>query len=100
MLAPTDMLIADEPEPGAAMVLGLKVTLVPDGTPEAVNATELLKPPATEVVIVEVPWFPCATISDDGAVETVKLGCPDAVTVIFTTAVSVSPPPRPATTTG
>ena len=43
------------PPPGAAIVLGLKLTVVPLGAPEADRLTELLKPPLTLVVMVEVP---------------------------------------------
>ena len=43
------------PEPGAGIVVGLKVTVVPEGIPEADRAIALLKPPLTVVVMVEVP---------------------------------------------
>jgi DNA gyrase inhibitor GyrI len=36
---------------------------------------ELLKPPLTAVVIVEVPWLPCATVREEGDAETVKSPC-------------------------
>ena len=55
MLAPTVMVIAELPDPGAGMVAGLKFTVVPEGTPLADKAIELLKPPLTVVVIVDVP---------------------------------------------
>jgi len=47
--------MVDEPEPGAGMVPGLKLTVVPLGTPVADRLIELLNPPLTDVVIVEVP---------------------------------------------
>jgi hypothetical protein len=50
------MVIVDVPEPGAAMVFGLKVTVTLDGWPVALNEIAELKPPETVVVIVEVPW--------------------------------------------
>src|SRR5208283_6128349 len=53
---PTVMLIPELPEPGAGMVCGLKLTLVPEGTPEAERLIALLKPPLTVVVIVDAPW--------------------------------------------
>ena len=55
MLAPTVMVMVELPEPGAGIVLGLKLTVVPEGTPDADRLIALLKPPLTVVVIVEVP---------------------------------------------
>ena len=55
VLAPTVMVIVELPPPGAAIVLGLKLTVVPQGAPEAVRLIALLKPPLTVVVMVEVP---------------------------------------------
>jgi len=43
------------PEPGAGIGLGLKLTVVPEGTPDADRVTALLKPPLSVVVIVDVP---------------------------------------------
>jgi len=43
------------PEPGAGIGLGLKLTVVPDGTPDADRLIALLKPPLMVAVIVEVP---------------------------------------------
>ncbi len=79
MLAPTVMVIVEVPEPGAGMVAGLKLTVVPDGIPEADRLIALLKPPLIAVVIVDVPCFPCATLREAGETEIVKLGA--AVTV-------------------
>ena len=55
VLAPTVMLMVELPEPGAGIGLGLKLTVVPDGTPEADKLIALLKPPLIVVVIVDVP---------------------------------------------
>ena len=55
MLAPTAMVIVELPEPGAGMGLGLKLTVVPEGTPEADRLIALLKPPLTAVLMIEVP---------------------------------------------
>ena len=49
------MVIVELPEPGAGIGLGLKLTVVPDGTPEADKLMALLKPPLIVVVIVDVP---------------------------------------------
>ena len=58
VLAPTVIVAVDVPEPGAAIVLGLKVTLAPAGAPDVVSATALLNPPPTAVVIADVPCVP------------------------------------------
>ena len=50
--------IADVPEPGEAMDVGLKLTLTPVGWPLAVKAIAELNPPETEVVIVDAPLLP------------------------------------------
>ena len=55
VLDPTVMVIVELPEPGAGIGFGLKLTVVPDGTPEADKLIALLKPPLTVVVIVDVP---------------------------------------------
>ena len=55
MLLPTVMVMVELPEPGAGIVLGLKLTVVPDGMPEADRLIALLKPPQTVVVMVEAP---------------------------------------------
>jgi hypothetical protein len=49
------MVMVELPEPGAGMGLGLKLTDVPDGTPEADSVMALLKPPLMVVVMVDVP---------------------------------------------
>ena len=49
------MVMVEVPEPGAGMVVGLKVTVVPEGTPEADRLIALLKPPLMAVVMVDVP---------------------------------------------
>ncbi len=54
----TANVMVEEPEPGAAMEVGLKLTVTPDGWPEADKATAESNPPETVVVIVEVPLFP------------------------------------------
>ena len=49
------MVIVELPEPGAGIACGLKLTVVPDGMPEADRLIALLKPPLMAVVIVDVP---------------------------------------------
>ncbi len=55
VLDPTAIVIVELPPPGAAIVPGLKLTVVPLGAPAADRLIALLKPPLTVVVIVEVP---------------------------------------------
>src|SRR5215469_16876597 len=93
VLAPTFIVIVEVPAPGAAMVVGLKLTVVPEGTPEADRLTALLNPPFTVVVIVDVPWLPCATLTEVGAAEIAKPAA--AVTVRLTVALCWTPPPLP-----
>ena len=100
MLAPTAIVIVDVPPPGAAIVLGLKLTVVPVGAPEADNPTALLKPPPIVVVMVDVPCVPCTTFSAAGFAFTVRLGCCEPVTVSVTVAVCCIPPPAPVTVIG
>lgn len=58
VLVPTVIVIVELPEPGAGIVTGLKLTVVPVGAPVADNVMALLNPPLTAVVTVDVPWFP------------------------------------------
>lgn len=95
VLDPTEIVMVEVPDPGAAMVLGLKLTVVPDGAPEAERLIELLNPPLTVVEIVDVPWFPGATVIEVGDAESAKLG--PVVTVNVTLAVCRTPPPFPLT---
>src|SRR5208282_2323331 len=92
------MVMVELPLPGAGIGLGLKLTVVPDGTPDVERVMALLKPPLIVVVIVDVPWFPCATLSDDGEAEMVKFGA--AVTVSVTVVFCWMPPPLPVTVRG
>src|SRR5271167_79516 len=91
VLLPTVMVIVELPDPGAGIGLGLKLTVVPEGTPAADNVIALLKPPLTVVVIVDVPWFPCATLSEAGEAEIVKFGEPESC-VTPKNAIGVSSP--------
>ena len=95
VLLPTAIVMVDEPEPGAAIGLGLKLTVVPVGAPLADRLMALLKPPLTVVVMVEVPWAPCARLTEVGAALMVKSG--GAVTVSVTLVVCWVPPPLPVT---
>ena len=98
VLLPTVMVIVELPPPGAGIGFGLKLTVVPVGTPEADKLIALLNPPLIVVVSVDVPWFPCVTLSEAGKAESVKAAC--GVTSRFTVAACCLPPPVPVTVMG
>ena len=81
------------PEPGAAMLAGVKVMVTPVGSPVAERTTAESKPPETAVVTVAVPLCPCRREPDVGETEIVKAPAVGAVTVSATVAVCVIPPP-------
>ena len=68
------IVIVELPEPGAGIGLGLKLTVVPEGTPDADRVMALLNPPLMVVVIVDVPWLPCATLTAAGEADIAKFG--------------------------
>jgi hypothetical protein len=70
----TAIVMVDVPEPGAAMDVGLKLTVTPVGWPLAVKATAALNPPETALVIVDVPLLPCTTETEVGEAEMLKAG--------------------------
>ena len=78
----TAMVIVEDPEPGAAIEMGLKVTVTPDGWPEADRAMAELNPPVALVVIVEIPELPCATEIEAGEAERLKLGVGGAASAL------------------
>ena len=55
VLVPTAIVMVEVPPPGAGIVLGLKLTVVPAGAPVADKLMALLKPPLTWVVMFDVP---------------------------------------------
>jgi hypothetical protein len=69
------------PLPGAGMVLGLNVTVVPGGAPVADRLIALLKLPVSRVDKIAFPADPGASPSTLGEVVIVKPGCTGAVTV-------------------
>ena len=56
--APTRNVTVDEPLPGAATDVGLIFAVAPAGKPDALSATEELKPFEAVVLIVELPEPP------------------------------------------
>ena len=91
------MVIVEDPEPGAGIEVGLKLTVVPEGCPEAVSPMAALKPPETVVLIELVPVPPCVTVTEVGEAAIVKLGVAPEFTVNETLVVCVTPPPVPVT---
>src|SRR3974390_1846536 len=86
------------PEPGPGIVWGLKVTVVPEGTPEADRLTALLNPPLMVLVMVTVPGLPCTTLSDDGEADSSKSTV--ATMVSISVVVCLTPPPLPVMVMG
>src|SRR5262249_34631028 len=70
----TAKVMRDDRERGGSVGFGLKLAVVLVGTPLADRLMALLKPPLTVVVMVELPWAPCATMTEVGAALMVKLG--------------------------
>ena len=87
------IVMVELPEPGAAMDVGLKLTVTPVGWPDADKPMAELKEPDTAVVMVEVPLLPCATEIAVGEAEMVKFAGPTTVrlTVVVLTVVPAVP---------
>lgn len=68
----TVIVIVEVPAP--VIEVGLKPTVTPVGWPVAIKAMAELNPPVTVLVMVEVPWLPCATETDEGEAERLKPG--------------------------
>ncbi len=96
----TAMVTVELPEPGAAIDVGLKLTVTPAGWPVADKPTAELNPPETATPIVEVPLLPRPTETDAGDPETVKSGTGAGFTVSMTVMVCITPPPEPVTVIG
>jgi hypothetical protein len=94
---PTTTVMVDVPDPGAAMEVGLKLTVWPLPCPEADNVIAELKLPEIVVVIFELPDEPLDTEIDVGEAETVNPDETPEVTISETVVDSTSPPPVPVT---
>ena len=97
-VVPTVRVTVDVPEPGAAMVVLLKLTVTPEGWPDADKPMAEPKEPDAAVVIVDVPLLPRATETAVGEAEMVKLAGP--TTVRLSVVVWVIPPPIPVMVIG
>lgn len=71
----TAMVMLDVPLP--VIDVGLKVTVTPEGWPEAESVTAESNPPVTVLVMVEPPELPACTETEPGDAESVKPGCVD-----------------------
>lgn len=71
---PTVNVSVELPLPGAAIEVGLKLAVTPEGRPETDNARAALNPPLTLVVMAELPDAPCARVTLDGEAFIVKSG--------------------------
>jgi hypothetical protein len=89
--------MVEVPEPGAAMGLGLKVTVLPGPCPEADRSIGELKPPEIFVLTVKVADCPEKTAFNPGDALTLKLPAAGAVTVMETVVVAVMLPEVPVT---
>lgn len=89
--------IVDVPEP--VMDVGVKLTVTPDGWPDADRAMEELKPFSALVEIVELLELPLTTVTVVGDAEMEKSAA-GAVTVKVTVAVRVMLSPVPVTVIG
>jgi hypothetical protein len=97
-VVPTVRVRVDVPEPGAAMEVLLKLTVTPEGWPDADKPMAELNDPDTAVVIVDVPLLPLATETAVGEAEIVKFAGP--TTVRLSVVVCVMPPPIPVMVIG
>jgi hypothetical protein len=88
------------PEPGAAIGLGLKLPVTPEGKPVADSVIAELNPPETAVVTTTYPLCPWTREPDVGDTEMVKAAAAGAVTVRETVVVSTKLPPVPVMVMG
>ena len=93
--AATRMVIVEVPSPGAAIDVGLKLTVTPLGAPEADREIAEANPLAMVLVIVDVPLEPCGTMTEVGEAARVKPG--GGVTIKLNVAEFVMPAPEPLT---
>jgi hypothetical protein len=90
----------EDPEPGAAMDVGVKLAVTPDGMPLAVKAIADAKPFRAAVVTVDVPELLRVTVTVVGDALILKSAPAGAVTVRLTVVEFTMPPPVPVTVIG
>jgi hypothetical protein len=73
---------------------GLKPTVTPDGSPDAVKVTAESKPPVTVLVMVDVPELPCTTDTEVGEAERLKPGVDVPVSAVISPVLGL---PQPVT---
>ena len=69
---PTVIVMVEVPAP--VIEVGLKFTVTLEGWPLADKEMTPSNPPVTVLVMVEVPWLPCVTVTEEGEAESVKPG--------------------------
>src|SRR5215471_19338888 len=84
------MVISELPVLGAGIGLVPNVTVTPLGWPLADKVIALLKPFSAVVLIVELPLFPCCTVTDEGEalIEKSGLVLPQLANLKFATRVA------------
>ncbi len=95
VVAATAMVMVTLPLPGMGIGFPLKLTVTPVGTPVVVNVIAESNVSEMALVIVEVPLEPCATETEVGEAERVKV--PGGVTIKLKVAVCVMALPDPVT---
>ena len=71
-----------DPEP--LTEAGVKMPLLPVGSPVTVRATEPVNPPVAAIVVVKLAAFPAETVCEAGETLIVKFPVPAALTTRFT----------------
>jgi hypothetical protein len=90
------MAMFEVPEPGAAMDVGVKLTVTPVGCPVANKATAELNPPEMATVTVDLPASP-RTVTDAGDAEMVKSGGATPTPLRLTLGLAEETPSEPLT---
>jgi len=85
-------------DPPAVTDVGLRLAVAPEGTPDTLSETDCAEPLVTAVEIVEVPFAPCARLSELGlALIEKSFAGAEAVTVRPTVVEWVALAPVPVT---
>lgn len=87
------MMRVELPVPGTAIVLGVKLAVVPAGKFEIDRLRELLNPYTAVVVILDVACFPTNMLSVDGEAPMVNDGMPYTVRAMVVLRCTLPPLP-------